>query len=120
LIKGSPGILHGSKSYLLQDRDGQVNLAHSIAAGLDYPGVGPEHAYYKRIGRAKYAAVSDKEALAGFKLLSETEGIIPALESAHALAYLKKAAAQLGKDKIVIFCLSGRGDKDVDIVKEII
>lgn len=120
LIKGGLGILHGSKSYLLQDKDGQVNLAHSIAPGLDYPGVGPEHAYYKKIGRAKYVAVSDKEALEGFRLLSETEGIIPALEPAHALAYLKKSAAQLGKDKIIVFCLSGRGDKDVDIVKEII
>ena len=120
LIKGELGILHGSKSYLLQDKDGQVNLAHSIAAGLDYPGVGPEHAYYKKTGRARYAAVSDKEALEGFRLLSETEGIIPALEPAHALAYLKKSAAQLGKDKIIVFCLSGRGDKDVDIVKEII
>jgi tryptophan synthase beta chain len=119
LVKGEPGILHGSKSYLLQDKDGQVNLAHSIAAGLDYPGVGPEHAYYMKTGRAKYAAVSDKQALEGFKLLSETEGIIPALESAHAIAYLKKSAAQLGKDKTVILCLSGRGDKDIDIIKNL-
>ncbi len=118
LIKGNLGILHGSKSYLLQDKDGQVNIAHSIAAGLDYPGVGPEHAYYQKIGRAKYVAVTDKEALAGFKLLSRTEGIIPALEPAHVIAYLKKIAPGLGKDKIIIVCLSGRGDKDVDIVKE--
>ena len=118
LVKGSLGILHGSKSYLLQDEYGQVNIAHSVAAGLDYPGVGPEHAYYKKIGRAKYVAVSDKEALGGFKLLSETEGIIPALEPAHVFAYLKKIAPRLGKGKIAIVCLSGRGDKDIDIVRE--
>jgi tryptophan synthase beta chain len=120
LIKGEIGILHGSKSYLLQDRDGQVNLAHSVAAGLDYPGVGPEHSYYKRIGRAKYVAVSDKEALEDLRMLSEIEGIIPALESAHAFAYLRKAAPRLGKNKIIIVCLSGRGDKDMDIVNKII
>ncbi len=118
LVKGNLGVLHGSKSYLLQDKDGQVNLAHSIAPGLDYPGVGPEHAYYKKIGRAKYVAVSDKEALEGFNLLSQTEGMIPALEPAHAIAYLKKIAPRLGKDKIIVVCLSGRGDKDIDIVKE--
>ncbi|MCQ9208426.1 MAG: tryptophan synthase subunit beta [Omnitrophica bacterium] len=120
LVKGKPGILHGSKSYLLQDKDGQVNIAHSIAAGLDYPGVGPEHSYYKKIGRAKYVVASDKEALAGFKLLSQVEGIIPALESAHAIAYLKKVAPRLGRNKIVVVCLSGRGDKDVDIIKRYI
>lgn len=120
LIKGELGILHGSKSYLLQDKDGQVKLAHSIAAGLDYPGVGPEHSYYKKSGRARYAAVTDQEALQGFRLLSETEGIIPALEPAHAIAYLKKVTPRLGKNKIVLLCLSGRGDKDVDIVKKII
>ena len=118
LVKGDPGVLHGSKSYLLQDKDGQVNLAHSIAPGLDYPGVGPEHAYYKKIGRAKYVAVSDKEALEGFNLLSQIEGIIPALESAHAIAYLKKIAPGLDKNKIIVVCLSGRGDKDIDIVKK--
>ncbi|MBL7085259.1 MAG: tryptophan synthase subunit beta [Candidatus Omnitrophica bacterium] len=118
LVKGNLGVLHGSKSYLLQDKDGQVNIAHSIAAGLDYPSVGPEHAHYKKIGRAKYVAVSDKQALEGFNLLSQTEGIIPALESAHALAYLKKIAPRLGKDKIIVVCLSGRGDKDIDIVKK--
>jgi tryptophan synthase beta chain len=120
LVEGNLGILHGSKSYLLQNKDGQVNLAHSIAAGLDYPGVGPEHAYYKKIGRAKYVAVSDKEALDGFRLLSETEGIIPALEPAHAIAYLKKILPKLKKETIVVICLSGRGDKDIDIVKKLI
>ncbi len=118
LIKGELGILHGSKSYLLQDKDGQVNIAHSIAAGLDYPGVGPEHAYYMKTGRAKYVAVTDKEALDGLRLLSQTEGIIPALESAHAFAYLKKVAPRLGKNKMIIVCLSGRGDKDIDIINE--
>lgn len=118
LIKGSLGVLHGSKSYLLQDKDGQINLAHSVSAGLDYPGVGPEHAYYKRIGRAEYTAVTDKEALTGCSLLSQTEGIIPALESAHAIAYLKKIAPKLKKGAIVIVCLSGRGDKDMDIIKK--
>ena len=118
LIKGELGVLHGSKSYLLQDQDGQVNLAHSIAAGLDYPGVGPEHSYYKKIGRARYVAVSDREALKSLQMLSETEGIIPALESAHAFAYLEKAASGMKKNSIIVICLSGRGDKDMDIVKE--
>ncbi|MBN3038863.1 MAG: tryptophan synthase subunit beta [Candidatus Omnitrophica bacterium] len=117
LIEGKLGILHGSRSYLLQDKDGQVNLAHSVAAGLDYPGVGPEHSYYKKIGRAVYVAVSDKEALDGVGFLSQTEGIIPALESAHAFAYLKKVAPRLGKGKVIVVCLSGRGDKDIDILK---
>lgn len=120
LVEGKLGILHGSKSYLLQDKDGQVSLAHSVAAGLDYPGVGPEHSYYKKIGRAKYVAVSDKQALEGFSLLSKTEGIIPALEPAHAIAYLKKIAPRLGRNKIVVVCLSGRGDKDIDIVKKLL
>lgn len=119
LVKGSVGILHGSKSQLLQDEDGQVNIAHSIAAGLDYPGVGPEHAYYKEIGRADYCAVTDKEALQGLKLLSTKEGIIPALESAHAIAYLEKLAPRLKKNSIVIVCLSGRGDKDVASIKNL-
>jgi tryptophan synthase beta chain len=116
LVMGRPGVLHGAKSDLLQDRFGQVKATHSIAAGLDYPGVGPEHAYYKRIGRASYFAVSDKEALEGFRLLSQTEGIIPALEPSHALAYLKKMKARLNKNSIVIVCLSGRGDKDTQLV----
>ncbi len=116
LVGGKTGVLHGSKSGLLEDKYGQVKIAHSIAAGLDYPGVGPEHAYYKKIGRASYVAVNDKEALAGFKLLSETEGIIPALESSHAVFYLTKMAGKIKKNSIVILCLSGRGDKDLDIV----
>ena len=116
LVGGRPGVLHGSKSQLLEDKFGQVKISHSIAAGLDYPGVGPEHAYYKKIGRASYVAVNDQEALEGFKLLSETEGIIPALEPAHAIFYLKKMSRQINKNSIIIICLSGRGDKDLDIV----
>ncbi len=116
LSRGRPGVLHGAKSELLEDEFGQIKIAHSIAAGLDYPGVGPEHAYYKKIGRANYVAVSDKEALRGFQLLSETEGIIPALEPAHAIFYLTKMAKKINKDSIIILCLSGRGDKDLDIV----
>ncbi|MBU1090932.1 MAG: tryptophan synthase subunit beta [Candidatus Omnitrophica bacterium] len=118
LVAGSPGVLHGSKSDLLQDRFGQVNPAHSVAPGLDYPGTGPEHSYYKKIGRARYVAVNDKEALEGFKLLSEREGIIPALEPAHAIIYLKKMARIIKKNSIIIVCLSGRGDKDLGIVTE--
>ena len=105
--------MHGSKSKLLQNSDGQVQVAHSIAAGLDYPGVGPEHAYYQEIKRARYVAISDEEAKIGFSLLSKIEGIIPALESAHAIAYLVKAKKQLGKNALVVVCLSGRGDKDL-------
>jgi tryptophan synthase beta chain len=112
LVKGKIGVLHGSKSGLLEDASGQVQIAHSIAAGLDYPGTGPEHAYFKAIGRATYTAVTDKEAVEGFKMLSEIEGIIPALESAHAIAYLKRMKRKIKKDSIVIVCLSGRGDKD--------
>jgi len=110
---GSTGVLHGSKSKILEDKFGQIKNAHSIAAGLDYPGVGPEHAYYRQIKRADYVAVTDKEALEGFKLLSRIEGIIPALESAHAIAYLKKAGRKIKKNATVIVCLSGRGDKDL-------
>ncbi len=118
LVAGCPGVLHGSKSDLLEDKYGQVKIAHSIAAGLDYPGVGPEHAYYKKIRRANYVAVNDKEALAGLKLLSEKEGIIPALESAHAVYYLTKLRKDLNKNSIVIVCVSGRGDKDMGIVAQ--
>ena len=118
LVAGDTGVLHGSKSMLLEDKFGQVKIAHSIAAGLDYPGVGPEHAYYKKIGRASYFAVNDKEALDGFRLLSETEGIIPALEPSHAISYLKKLSRKIKKDSIVIVCLSGRGDKDTEMVSE--
>lgn len=113
LVTGLPGVLHGSKSDVLEDKYGQIKNAHSIAAGLDYPGVGPEHAYYKQIKRATYVAISDKEALEGFKLLSEIEGIIPALEPAHAIAYLEKSGKLISKNAIVILCLSGRGDKDL-------
>ena len=118
LEKGEVGVLHGSKSYLLQDKFGQVKIAHSISAGLDYPGVGPEHAYFKSIGRAKYVSATDDEALGAFQLLSETEGIIPALESSHAIAYLAKNARKHKKSNIVVVCLSGRGDKDVDMVSK--
>ncbi len=113
LSLGTPGVLHGSMSYLLQDDDGQVKLTHSVSAGLDYPGVGPEHSYLKDLGRAAYVNVTDSEALEAFELLSKTEGIIPALESAHAVAYAAKFAPTLDKDQIIVICLSGRGDKDV-------
>ncbi|MBI1330178.1 MAG: tryptophan synthase subunit beta [Alphaproteobacteria bacterium] len=113
LTKGTPGVLHGARSYLLQDRDGQILEAHSISAGLDYPGVGPEHSWLKDQGRVKYFSATDKEALEAFQLLSRLEGIIPALESAHALAHVARVAPQMGKDKIITVCLSGRGDKDV-------
>lgn len=116
LSVGSVGVLHGCMSYILQDKDGQINPAHSVSAGLDYPGVGPEHSYYKETKRAEYVSVTDKEALKGFELLTKEEGIIPALEPAHAIAYLEKLAKKLNKDNIVILCLSGRGDKDMDIV----
>jgi tryptophan synthase beta chain len=117
LCKGSVGVLHGSKSYLLQDADGQIEIAHSISAGLDYPGVGPEHAYLKETRRARYVAVTDKQALEGFRMLTELEGIMPALESAHAVYYTSKLAGRLAKTKSIIVCLSGRGDKDIDIVR---
>jgi tryptophan synthase beta chain len=116
LVGGGIGVLHGAKSGLLQDSFGQIKTTHSVSAGLDYPGVGPEHAYYKKIKRAKYVAVNDREALAGFKLLSQVEGIIPALEPAHAVAYLNKLCRKINRDSIIILCLSGRGDKDLDIV----
>jgi tryptophan synthase beta chain len=118
LVKGRPGILHGAKSLLLQDRVGQVLSTASIAAGLDYPGVGPEHAYYQRIKRAQYVAVSDRAALRGCALLARTEGILPALEPAHALAYLEQLAPRLKRGSLVVVCLSGRGDKDVHIIGE--
>jgi tryptophan synthase beta chain len=114
---GAVGVLHGAKTYILQDKFGQVKGTHSIAAGLDYPGVGPEHAFYKDSGRGQYVTVNDKKALEGFKMLSELEGIIPALESAHAIYYLKKLAKR-AKNALVIVCLSGRGDKDLEIVQE--
>jgi len=113
LGSGSIGVLHGSKSKILEDKFGQIKNAHSIAAGLDYPGVGPEHAYYQQIKRAAYVSITDQEAMDGFKLLSLKEGIIPALESAHAIAYLKKAGRSFKKHALIIVCLSGRGDKDL-------
>jgi tryptophan synthase beta chain len=116
LSKGRPGVLHGAKSYLLQDEQGQVQEAHSISAGLDYPGVGPEHSFYKDTGRAEYVAVTDAEALEGFRLLSETEGIIPALEPAHAIAHVAKLAPRLSKETLLVLGLSGRGDKDINTV----
>lgn len=116
LVKGKVGILHGAKSLVLEDNFGQIKTTYSVAAGLDYPGVGPEHAFYKKIGRARYVSVVDKEALEGFKLLSLTEGIIPALEPAHAIFYLTKLKKELRRNSIVVVCLSGRGDKDLDIV----
>jgi tryptophan synthase beta chain len=116
LSVGRPGVLHGSMSYLLQDPNGQVMSTHSISAGLDYPGVGPEHSYLKDAGRAAYTPVNDSQALEGFHLLSRTEGIIPALESAHAVYYASELAKQLNPEEIVLVCLSGRGDKDVPTV----
>jgi tryptophan synthase beta chain len=113
LSRGTPGVLHGALSYLLQDESGQVHPAHSISAGLDYPGVGPEHAYLKRTGRATYVAVTDDEALDGFELLSRLEGIIPALETAHAVAWIASQAGRWTADEPVLLCVSGRGDKDV-------
>ena len=118
LVAGSPGILHGAKSYLLQDKHGQVRDTRSIAPGLDYPGVGPEHSYYKDTGRVSYVAVSDDQVLEGFQLLSTTEGIIPALEPAHAIYYAAQIAPELDKDKLLVVNLSGRGDKDISIVVE--
>jgi tryptophan synthase beta chain len=119
LSVGSEGVLHGSLSFVLQDDYGQISEAHCVSAGLDYPGVGPEHAYLKVTGRAKYVAITDKEALHGFKLLSQYEGIIPALESAHAIAYLEKyAEMRENKGKTIIVNLSGRGDKDMFLVAE--
>ncbi len=113
---GRVGVIHGAKTYVLQDDYGQIGATHSISAGLDYPGVGPEHSYLKETGRAEYVAVDDEHALEAFKLLCRTEGIVPALEPAHALAYAAELAASLEKDRIVLVNLSGRGDKDMDIV----
>ena len=116
LVAGEVGVLHGSMSYLLQDEDGQVHEAHSISAGLDYPGVGPEHSWLKDMGRAEYVSVTDEQALEGFQLLCRAEGIIPALEPSHALYYLSQLAPKLDKDQVILLGLSGRGDKDMDTV----
>jgi tryptophan synthase beta chain len=113
LSKGTPGVLHGAKSYLLQDADGQILEAHSISAGLDYPGVGPEHSWLKESGRVNYVSVTDQEALDAFQLTCRLEGIIPALESAHAIAHVMRIAPKLAADKLIVLGLSGRGDKDV-------
>jgi tryptophan synthase beta chain len=120
LTHGRPGVLHGALSYLLQDRDGQVIPAYSVSAGLDYPGVGPEHAFFKDSGRVQYESVTDEQALTAFELLAKLEGIIPALESAHALAYLEKLMPATSADDAIVVCLSGRGDKDVQMVSSIL
>ena len=119
LVAGRVGVLHGSMSYLLQDDHGQVRQTHSISAGLDYPGVGPEHSHLKDTGRAQYVAVTDNQALEGFHLLSRTEGIIPALETAHAIYYASQLASKIDKDNTILICLSGRGDKDVETVAKL-
>jgi tryptophan synthase beta chain len=113
---GRPGVLHGNLTYLLQDREGQIEEAHSISAGLDYPGIGPEHAWLHDVGRATYLTATDQESLAAFQLCAELEGILPAIESSHALARLPEVVAEVGKDGIVVLNLSGRGDKDVATV----
>ena len=118
LTKGRPGVLHGARSYLLQDQYGQVMEAHSISAGLDYPGVGPEHSWLKVTERAEYGSVTDTEALAGFQLLCQTEGIIPALESSHAIAYLEKLMPSVNPNDLIVVSLSGRGDKDINTVAD--
>lgn len=118
LNAGYPGVLHGSLSYVLQDTDGQIQLAHSISAGLDYPGVGPEHSFLKDSGRVKYTSITDREALEAFGILCRTEGIIPALESSHALAEAMRTASGMERNKVIVINLSGRGDKDVNTVAE--
>ncbi len=120
LVAGNVGVLHGACSYLLQDPWGNIREAHSLAPGLDYPGVGPEHSFFKESGRAEYVAINDQEALGGFKLLSRTEGILPALESSHAVAYVQKMAKEFHPGELVVINLSGRGDKDVEAVAEIL
>ncbi|PSQ89065.1 MAG: tryptophan synthase subunit beta [Bacteroidetes bacterium QS_8_64_10] len=116
LSKGQGGVLHGAMSYLLQDDDGQIELAHSVSAGLDYPGVGPEHSYLKDTGRVDYRSITDDEALEGVKLLSRTEGVIPALETAHAVAFLPELAETMDPDDVLVLCCSGRGDKDMETI----
>jgi len=116
LCAGNPGVLHGNRTYLMEDADGQIIETHSVSAGLDYPGVGPEHAWLKDCGRAQYVAATDEQALDAFHDLTRTEGIIPALESSHALAYAKQLAPTLDKDRILLVNLSGRGDKDIHTV----
>ncbi len=117
---GAPGVLHGTLSYILQDADGQIQTTHSVSAGLDYPGVGPEHTYLREVGRATYVWVTDEEAIRGFQLLAAYEGIIPALECAHAVAYATTLAPEMGRNGVLLINLSGRGDKDVELVAQII
>jgi tryptophan synthase beta chain len=118
LTGGRPGVLHGNRTYLLQDKEGQITEAHSISAGLDYPGIGPEHSWLKEQGRVEYVSATDNEALTAFQLLCKLEGIIPALEPAHALAHVTKIAPTLPKDNLLVMNLCGRGDKDVFAVAE--
>ena len=113
IVGGTPGVLHGTRTYVLQDDDGQTRESHSISAGLDYPGVGPEHAYLHEVGRAEYRAITDDEAMEAFSLLSKSEGIIPAIETAHALAGAMKIGKEMGDESALLINLSGRGDKDV-------
>ena len=118
MTKGTPGTLHGMRTLLLQDDDGEPSPVHSIASGLDYPGVGPQHAFLKEVGRVEYVTASDAETLAAFQLLCRTEGIIPALESSHALAHAARLAPTMRPDQVIVVNLSGRGDKDIDYVAE--
>jgi tryptophan synthase beta chain len=119
LSAGRPGVLHGNRTYLMQDLNGQIIETHSVSAGLDYPGVGPEHAWLKDVGRAKYVSVTDAEALAAMRSVTRMEGIIPALESSHALAYAEKLAPTMGRDQVLVINLSGRGDKDIPTIARI-
>lgn len=118
--KGKPGVLHGAKMYLIQDRHGQIELAHSISAGLDYPGIGPEHSYYNDIGRVHYTNATDTEAMEALIRFTKDEGIIPAIESAHALSYVEKLAPQMDKDQLLVVTISGRGDKDMETIRQYI
>jgi len=120
LTAGSPGVLHGNRTYLLQDSDGQIKEGHSISAGLDYPGIGPEHSWLKDMGRVEYVPILDTEALDAFQMLTRLEGIIPALEPSHALAEVIKRAPKMGKDQIIVMNLCGRGDKDIFTVGKIL
>jgi len=120
IAKGSIGVIHGMMTYVLQDDYGQIMPVHSISAGLDYPGIGPQHAYYHATGRVTYVPATDGEALEGFELLTRSEGIIPALESSHAIAYLMKLAPNTSKEDIIVVCLSGRGDKDMNTIMKYI
>ena len=116
LNAGMPGILHGNRTFLLQNQEGQITDAHSISAGLDYPGIGPEHAWLHDIGRAEYVSITDKEAIDGFQVCTRLEGIIPALETAHAIAHVIKIAGDLDENHVIVLNMSGRGDKDMDTV----